>query len=118
MTEDNDEDWGLRFVEQDEGFDEVFENASVKEREKVTCYYKLIKRLPDIEYEAKCAECDGFPLKEGCVNYITKDHIDSFPKKYSLSPPECNLSLSDVPDIPLKTLDDIGSWQGKSGFGN
>jgi len=55
-----------------------FEDISPQEKEKVTCYYKLIKRLPDIEYEAKCSECDGFPVKEGCMLYTTKDHIENF----------------------------------------
>jgi len=95
MTEDNDEDWGIRFVEQDEGFSFEgfnFEDVSTEE----TCYYKTIKRLPDIEYEDKCAACDGFPVKEGCVYYTTKDHIDSFVGKFGL-----------ISDSPVKSLEEL-----------
>jgi hypothetical protein len=82
MTEDNDEDWGIRFVEHDEGFS--FEDVSTEEREKVTCYYKFFRGKPDPEFDERCKTCEGFPYKEGCTKYTTREHIETFYKKHSL----------------------------------
>lgn len=89
MVLDDDFDYDMRPVEQDEEFfHEEFNDmlANIPERERVACYYKLIKRLPDIEYEAKCAECDGFPVRDGCVRYTTHDHIKNFVERMRAPP--------------------------------
>lgn len=81
-----DDDLELRPIEQDEeffhkDFIDMLMQIPEDERENGTCYYKEIKRLPDIEYEAKCDACDGFPVKEGCVYYTTKSHIESLKER-------------------------------------
>lgn len=80
------DDWVPRPVEQDEEFfteemGNILHSVSPQEREKVTCYYKLRKTLPDIEYEAACGECNGFPLRTHCPHYTTEEHIQGFPKR-------------------------------------
>ena len=78
------EDW-IRPVEQEEDFSEemgnILHSVSPQEREKVTCYYKLQKRLPDIEYEAACESCEGFPIRTHCPYYTTQEHVEGFTKR-------------------------------------
>lgn len=121
------DDWVTRPIEQDEDFfneemGNILHSVSAVEREKVTCYYKLRGILPsEPEYAVRCPTCNGFPIKEGCVNYVTQDHIEGFQKRFGI-----NRKTSDVPtglddldqQFPPKTLDDIGSWRGPATFGN
>lgn len=48
------------------------------------CYYKLFRGKPDPEYDARCERCNGYP-NEGCTKYVTREHIDTFHKKYDIA---------------------------------
>lgn len=94
----------MRPVEQDEEFfgedmGNILHSVSVQEREKVTCYYKLRGILPtEPEYALRCPDCNGFPLKEGCMRYTTQEHIEGFPDRMNGRPaPETVIGDLDFP---------------------
>ena len=126
-AEDFGDEYEMRPIEQDEEFfgsefNDMLISFPREEVEKVTCYYKLRGILPsEPEYAARCPDCDGFPVRDGCVRYVTRDHIEGFPKRFGFSnTPEQTVptGLDDLDQqFPHKTLDDIGSWRGPSTFG-
>ena len=96
------------------------------------CYYKSFRGKPDPEFDARCDACNGFPYRNGCSKYTTREHIEDFYKRHSLINPNKPIKMTDaevsritgLDDIEQfggaipRTLDDIGSWRGTNTFGN